>query len=452
MIICRSKMEYPLRSQRQRAHKQVMVNGENERVSLLFMKAVVSRGSVDAVSQQMASHPQYLESFLRTQHYILHMDGPLPLPYRHYIAIMAAARHHCNYLVYLHSAQFLRVGGDPQWLQGLEAAPPRLRLLDHINKVLAHQPWLTACSHFQALLKSGEQCWSLAELVQAVVILAHCHSLCSFVFGCDTDTDADFVPSSKSPNGVPPTFCPFDAANGNANVPQSLATPSEHRTRRRSLDSSCDMVCLKERIQKSQEEREKREERLLQTHTLQQTDAEEEDETMCFTDPTRFITDPDLCYQEFARREEDHFQVFRVQDVFSLQDYSWEDHGFSLVNRLYSDIGHLLDDRFRSVTTLPTMHSPDLKRAIWNYIHCVLGIRYDDYDYGEVNQLLERDFKLYIKAVACFPDATKTLVCPLSLAPLKTSERIHVNLLIMEARLQAELLYALRAITQYMIA
>jgi len=34
-----------------------------------------------------------------------------------------------------------------------------------------------------------------------------------------------------------------------------------------SLDSSCDMVCLKERIQKSQEEREKREELLLQTQT-----------------------------------------------------------------------------------------------------------------------------------------------------------------------------------------
>nr|XP_019941976.1 PREDICTED: sestrin-3-like [Paralichthys olivaceus] len=206
------------------------------------------------------------------------------------------------------------------------------------------------------------------------------------------------------------------------------------------------MACLKERIQKSQEEREKREERLLQTQTLQQTDMEEEEEIICFADPSRFITDPNFCYEEFARREEDHFQVFRVQD------YSWEDHGFSLVNRLYSDIGHLLDDRFRSVTTLPSLHSSDLKRAIWNYIHCVLGIRYDDYDYGEVNQLLERDLKLYIKAVACFPDATKTPVCPLSWALLKTSERIHVNLLIMEARLQAELLYALRAITQYMIA
>ncbi|XP_005799537.1 sestrin-3-like [Xiphophorus maculatus] len=444
MIICTSKMEYPLISQCKRVQNQGMVNGEKERVSLLFMKTLVSRGSVDAVSQQMASHPQYLESFLRTQHYILHMDGPLPLPYRHYIAIMAAARYHCSYLVCLHSAQFLRAGGDPLWLQSLEAAPPRLRLLDHINKVLAHQPWLAAGSHIQSLLKAGEQCWSLAELVQAVVILAHCHSLCSFVFGCDTDSDLAHL--AKSPNGTPPTFCPFDAANGNANVPQSLRQPSEHITRRRSLDSSCDMVCLKERIQKSQEEQEKREERLLQAQTLQQTDVEDEEEMLCFADPSRFITDPDFCYQEFARRDEDHLQVLRVQD------YSWEVHGFSLINRLYSDIGHLLDDRFRSVTSLPSLHSSDLKRAIWNYIHYVLGIRYDDYDYVEVNQLLERDLKLYIKAVACFPDVTKTPVCPLSWTLLKASERIHVNLLIMEARLQAELLYAMRAITRYMIA
>uniref|UniRef100_A0A673GSG8 Sestrin-3-like n=2 Tax=Sinocyclocheilus rhinocerous TaxID=307959 RepID=A0A673GSG8_9TELE len=169
-------------------------------------------------------------------------------------------------------------------------------------------------------------------------------------------------------------------------------------------------------------------------------------EAMFSADPSRFVTDPEFGYQEFARREEDHFQVFRVQD------YSWEDHGFSLVNRLYSDIGHLLDERFRTVASLPFPHSPDLKRAIWNYIHCIYGIRYDDYDYGEVNRLLERGLKLYIKAVACYPDSSKTPLCPLSWAPVKASEKVHVNLLVMEARLQAELLYALRAITQYMIA
>uniref|UniRef100_A0A673JRS0 Uncharacterized protein n=1 Tax=Sinocyclocheilus rhinocerous TaxID=307959 RepID=A0A673JRS0_9TELE len=90
--------------------------------------------------------------------------------------------------------------------------------------------------------------------------------------------------------------------------------------------------------------------------------------------------------------------------------------------------------------------NPDLKRAIWNYIHCIYGIRY------LVSRLLERGLKLYIKAVACYPDSSKTPLCPLSCAPVKASDKVHVNLLVMEARLQAELLYALRAITQYMIA
>lgn len=54
------------------------------------------------------------------------------------------------------------------------------------------------------------------------------------------------------------------------------------------------------------------------------------------------------------------------------------------------------------------------------------GRSYDDYDYGEVNQLLERDLKLYVKAVACFPDSTKTPVCPLRWTPLKTSERVRL--------------------------
>ncbi|KAL2077168.1 hypothetical protein ACEWY4_026672 [Coilia grayii] len=418
------------------------------------MKALASRGRLDSVSQHMASHPQYLESFLRTQHYILYMDGPLPLQYRHYIAIMAAARHHCRYLVSLHTAQFLRAGGERVWLQGLEAAPPRLRHLDHINKVLAHQPWLTSRSHIQALLKSGEQCWSLAELVQAVVLLAHCHSLCSFVFGCGADAEPlpmsmsvpPPLPPHRIPHGTPPAYCPCDAANGNTTVPLTPSVPLERTPRRRSLDSSYDVAFLRERIQKSQEEKERRGDRLLHSQTLLNTDMEEEEEMECSTDPSRFVSDPEFGYQEFARQDEDHLQVLRVQD------YSWEDHGFSLVNRLYSDIGHLLDDRFRSVAALPSTHSPDLQRAIWNYIHWIYGIRYDDYNYGEVNQLLEKGLKLYIKAVACYPDATKTPLCTLHWAPFKPAEKVHVDLLVMEARLQAELLYALRAITQHMIA
>lgn len=38
--------------------------------------------------------------------------------------------------------------------------------------------------------------------------------------------------------------------------------------------------------------------------------------------------------------------------------------------------------------------------------HCqfVCLNRYDDYDYGEINQLLDRSFKVYIKTVVCTPE------------------------------------------------
>lgn len=41
-----------------------------------------------------------------------------------------------------------------------------------------------------------------------------------------------------------------------------------------------------------------------------------------------FINDPNFLYHDFAKRHDhDDIQTFRVQD------YSWDDHGYSLVNR-----------------------------------------------------------------------------------------------------------------------
>lgn len=65
------------------------------------------------------------------------------------------------------------------------------------------------------------------------------------------------------------------------------------------------------------------------------------------------------------------------------QDYTWEDHGYSLIQRLYPEGGQLLDEKFQTAYSLTyntiAMHSgvdtSVLRRAIWNYIHCVFGIR-----------------------------------------------------------------------------
>lgn len=61
----------------------------------------------------------------------------------------AAARHQCSYLINMHVDEFLKTGGEAEWLSGLELVPQRLRNLSEINKLLAHRPWLVTKEHIQ---------------------------------------------------------------------------------------------------------------------------------------------------------------------------------------------------------------------------------------------------------------------------------------------------------------
>uniref|UniRef100_A0A3B3BLK6 Sestrin 1 n=1 Tax=Oryzias melastigma TaxID=30732 RepID=A0A3B3BLK6_ORYME len=419
----------------------LQVSKVDSRTQSIFEDAFAALGRLDNISLVMGFHPQYLESFLRTQHYLLQMDGPLPLHYRHYIGIMAAARHQCSYLVNLHVNDFLQVGGDAKWLNGLGEAPQKLQQLGELNKILAHRPWLITKEHMEALLKAEEHSWSLAELIHAVVLLTHYHSLASFTFGCGItpeihcDGGHTFRPPSLS------QYCVCDIANGNGH--DMCGEVEVLMERMKQLQECRDDEEASQEEMATRFEREKTESMLVVTS--------EDEECVPSRDISRHFEDPSYGYKDFSRRGE-HVPTFRAQD------YSWEDHGYSLVNRLYPDVGQMLDEKFQmaynlTYNTMATHKDVDtsmLRRAIWNYIHCMFGIRYDDYDYGEINQLLDRSFKIYIKTMVCSPEKTTKRMYESFWRQFQHSEKVHVNLLLMEARMQAELLYALRAITRYM--
>jgi sestrin 1/3 len=90
----------------------------------------------------------------------------------------------------------------------------------------------------------------------------------------------------------------------------------------------------------------------------------------------QYVEDPNYTYQDFARRGAEN-----IPHTFRIQDYSWDDHGYSLVNRLYNDVGFFLDDKFRvaynlTYKTLAGRQNVDtskFRRAIWNYIQCIYG-------------------------------------------------------------------------------
>lgn len=90
----------------------------------------------------------------------------------------------------------------------------------------------------------------------------------------------------------------------------------------------------------------------------------------------------------------------------------------------------------------------NLKFNLIIYFLFFIGIRHDDYDYGEVNKLLDRPLKTFIKTAVCFPDRITKKDYESVLVELLDSEKVHVNLMVLEAKNQAVLLYALRELNR----
>ncbi|XP_037945260.1 sestrin homolog [Teleopsis dalmanni] len=464
---------------------------------------------LDQVTQVIGYHPKFLDHFLRTQDFIMNRDGPLPYEYRYYLAIIAAARHQCVYLVKMYEKEFLNQGGQPEWLNGLDCIPSKLYAIYEINKILAHRPWLLRKELIERLTK-GKNSWSLSEVVHAMVLLSHFHSLSSFVFSCGLTQKLDGLSSPKLKSS--PAILPFPTLNQIPDMQQQhlqmqqlqmqqqqqqKAVLSEITLNNKNLDdhSSYEIhnnsasgnivnvigVCLKattplplqfslapvqsvveaimERMKVLSEKQDECSEAELsnrfknvEMQTAELPAAAPETAVEVPQNISHYIKDPTFTYQDFARRGAEN-----IPNTFRIQDYSWDDHGYSLVNDLYGDVGTLLDQKFRAAYNLTyftmagikNVDTSKFRRAIWNYIQCIFGIRHDDYDYGEVNQLLDRPLKMFIKTACCFPERITTKDYDSILVELQDSEKVHINLMIMEARNQAELLYASREIMRY---
>lgn len=49
----------------------------------------------------------------------------------------------------MYEKEFINQGGNPEWLNGLDYIPPKLRAIYDINKILAHRPWLLRKEHIE---------------------------------------------------------------------------------------------------------------------------------------------------------------------------------------------------------------------------------------------------------------------------------------------------------------
>lgn len=89
------------------------------------------------------------------------------------------------------------------------------------------------------------------------------------------------------------------------------------------------------------------------------------------------------------------------------------------------------------------------REAIWHYTHRIKGLLDDDYNYAEVNQLLNRQIKYYVKKITCFPQTVNMTDFTNLGYDLQPSEKVHIALLATEASKEAALSYSLRALTDW---
>jgi len=444
---------------------------EDDEIQSLFVEAFIMNGRVSHVHQVLAYHVRYLSCFLKSESHLMTSNGALPLDWRYYIGIMAASKHCCSYLVDECREMFLLVQGDKTWLDGIGNAPLKLRKLDALNRLLAHQPWQITEDNIKELLVGGppSETWTVSELAHAVVIMGHYLTLSGLVLSTGINAEID----SKTGHSMRSTST---SSSGSEPV-----TPTKMRSNC-TLDPSPSQVesgtttAIYERIKRvQQEESDSAEEeedvklRQFQEMESKECDLESDNEHTCGAagdggggDVNNVVSNRQhLCSKYNVDNEKFQYEEFmkmkaKNTEVFREQDFNWQEHCFSFLNRSFPNMAFLLDEKFkcsyeltyRTVGDISNIDTSKFRLATWNYIHLLYGIYHDDYLYLEVNKLLEKSYKSYIKKAACFPERISYV--DFEFTDFLPSEKVHVNLLVLEARFQAILLYATRAIFSYM--
>ncbi|KAF2073625.1 hypothetical protein CYY_005082 [Polysphondylium violaceum] len=444
------------------------LNTQDELTSKLFQDVFIQNGRVNHLTRILGWHPQYLERFLSAYNTIMKDPGPLPITWRNYIGILAAARYNCSYIVSLQEHEFLQNNGDPRWLQGIEFIPAKLKNLLKVIELMAHQPWLLPKLDIEYLVK-GSDAWSIAELVQAMVLITTFLSLSGLVFCCGIApevglSDSNGLGGSFSINDSDAEIEDTSASENTANLMELLKNrkssatndeddDSEEHDRQQDFhnagieSSSSNSTTSSSSLSSST---------LLSSSSGEQGSTEKKSTTA--TVGTQTETHDFSRYKGNYNLSHTDFDVSsREYSIFSVQEYSWKEHGYELVSRYFPDAAPLLEEEFSFVYTMtyyefnnnPDIDTLPFRRAVWYYVQRVKGMCHDDYNYQEVNMFLSISLKNFVKKAACFPDTIKRDDFSKLGYHLKPDEKAHLSLLAVCSHKQASLLYGLYTVMEY---
>eukprot|EP00092_Neocalanus_flemingeri_P002636 GFUD01002823.1.p1 GENE.GFUD01002823.1~~GFUD01002823.1.p1 ORF type:complete len:395 (+),score=49.65 GFUD01002823.1:48-1232(+) len=358
--------------------------------------------------------PVYSSLFKNAHSHLLSENGPLPVFHRHFIAIMAARATGCASLVKMEESVFLSSGGNAEWLKDKTCVPNKLRRLDEINKLLAQSPSLITTNHIK-ILTDGDESWTLTETVQGLVVLIHFHGLSSFLMSSGMEDPVQCMDSiQRKPERKSIEFLDI-------------------------FDKSLDRKLWKH-VQKE----------LKRKRSFSEGEITKNYQTKNVSHTSKRLLRPYI--SKTTCDIHGHLNKYNEpSNNIRIQDYCWDDQGFSVLSTFYTDIAMLFDDKFRSSKSLISKSEQNKKfvTAIWNFVQCIFGVHHDDYNYKEIDQVLDQNMKDFITSCCNKPSVSTQSIHKMG-SKLQLMEKVHVSILVMEARLQSEMLFALKAVMKHM--
>ena len=433
--------------------------------SELFNEAFVRFGRVSHLFQILAMHPTYASKFSDCMHTVMYGSGPLPRPWRAYIAAMAGAAARCPYIVRRQFEAFLADGGDETWIEGIDAAPVKLQRLCELNNLLMVRPWAISEATIASMAEgTGGDAMSAGEIVHAIIILTAYHSISALVWGMGVQPEIDMLIGPQSADDIKLQLVPVSISEN-----PTSATPRTMLSDTKGFDLGIPGKDTEAEQEELMNELLKASGADLEDLKATASQASSSDEPAAAVAVSVVLTDKPTRNQNIPGalstagysalfQEVVSYRDFSIKEgVLRTRDFSWSEHGYPLLNRYFAVATTQVDDMFthtfgltyRTLGGHANLDTTPYRTAVWYMVHRLFGITNDDYHYSDINRFLKVPTKRYIKRLVTTPWLLRQADFQGIVGGMTDREKCHINLLALEAKKQASIMYALSAVARH---
>lgn len=154
--------------------------------------------------------------------------------------------------------------------------------------------------------------------------------------------------------------------------------------------------------------------------------------------------------------DSDNKRHMNNNNIYSIYyDFNWEAHAYYFLYEIDENVSQVIKNEnefcrnmtFNKLANIDNVKTEPFRTAIWNYIQKLFGIDRLDYDYKNVNLVLDKKKKEFFKNIACYPEKNSfNIIKDINLCNIDV---IHCILLVVCCKQITQLIFFAKSLLKY---